>query len=115
VEVEWVEAALLGWRPCDAAFDLIVVLYLQLPAQQLAAVLRRAADGLAPGGTLLVVGHHRDNLENGSGGPKDPRVLLDPEQVAESLAGLRIEKADAVLRPVEGERDAIDALVRARR
>ncbi len=45
MEVEWVEADLLGWRPFDAAFDLIVVLYLQLPAAQLAAVLRRAAGG----------------------------------------------------------------------
>ena len=115
VEVDWVEADLLGWRPFDAAFDLIIVLYLQLPAEQFAAVLRRAIGGLAPGGTLLVVGHHSDNLEHGSGGPKDPGVLFTPEQVAESLAGLRIEKADAVLRPVEGERDAIDALVRARR
>lgn len=115
VEVDWVEADLLGWRPFDAAFDLVAVLYLQLPAEQLSAVLRRAAGGLAPGGTLLVVGHHSDNLENGYGGPKDPRVLFTPEQVAESLAGVRIEKAEAVLRPVEGERDAIDALVRARR
>jgi SAM-dependent methyltransferase len=115
VEVEWVEADLLGWRPFDAAFDLIAVLYLQLPADQLAAVLRRAAGGLAPGGTLIVIGHHSDNLEHGSGGPKDPGVLFTPEQVAESLGDLRIEKAAAVLRPRDGERDAIDALVRARR
>jgi SAM-dependent methyltransferase len=117
VEVEWVEADLLGWRPFDDAFDLIAVLYLQLPGDQLAAVLQRAAGGLAPGGTMLVVGHHRDNLEHGSGGPKDPGVLFTPEQVKETLrgAGLRVEKAAAVLRPREGEPDAIDALVRARR
>ena len=45
VEVDWVEADLLGWRPFDAAFDLIIVLYLQLPAEQLAGVLRRASGG----------------------------------------------------------------------
>jgi len=115
VVVEWVEGDVLEWEPPAAEYDLVAVLYLQLPAEQLAAVLRRAAAGLAPGGTLLVVGHHSDNIEHGFGGPKDPRVLYTPEQVAESLAGLRIEKAEAVLRPVEGERDAIDALVRARR
>ena len=38
-----------GWRPFDAAFDLIVVLYLQLPAEQLAAVLRRAAGAARAG------------------------------------------------------------------
>jgi SAM-dependent methyltransferase len=115
VEVEWVHADLLGWRPFDEAFDLVAVLYLQLPAEQLAQAMRLAAGGLASGGTLLVVGHHSDNLEHGSGGPKDPRVLFTPEQVAGYLDGLRIEKAEAVRRPVEGERDAIDALVRATR
>jgi hypothetical protein len=42
-------------------------------------------------------------------------VLYTPEEVAASLEGLEIEKAERVLRPVEGERDAIDVLVRARR
>jgi SAM-dependent methyltransferase len=115
VDVDWVQADLLGWRPFDEAFDLVVVLYLQLPADQLEQVLRRAAAGLASGGTLLVVGHHSDNIERGYGGPKDPRVLFTPRQVAGYLDGLRVEKAEAVLRSVEGERDAIDALVRARR
>jgi hypothetical protein len=46
------------------------------------------------------------------------RVLLDPAVVADELAGLEVEKAERVLRPVEtddGEAQAIDALVRARR
>ena len=42
-------------------------------------------------------------------------MLLDAEEVAAELDGLVIEKAERVLRPVEGERDAIDTLVRARR
>jgi hypothetical protein len=115
VEVEWLVADLGEWEPPLAAFDLVVVLYLQLPAEELGPILERAAAAVAPGGTLLVVGHHSDNLEHGSGGPKDPRVLFTPEDVAASLDGLEVEKAEAVLRPVEGERDAIDALVRARR
>jgi cyclopropane fatty-acyl-phospholipid synthase-like methyltransferase len=115
VEVEWVHADLLRWRPFEQAFDLVVVLYLQLPGEQLAQVMHRAASGLAPGGTVLVIGHHSDNLEHGSGGPKDPRVLFTPEQIAGYFDGLEIEKADVVLRPVEGGRDAIDALVRATR
>lgn len=115
VEAEWLVADLREWEPPIAAFDLVVVLYLQLPAEELAPILGRAAAAVAPGGTLLVVGHHSDNLEHGSGGPKDARVLFTPEDVAASLDGLEVEKAEAVLRSVEGERDAIDALVRARR
>jgi 2-polyprenyl-3-methyl-5-hydroxy-6-metoxy-1,4-benzoquinol methylase len=115
VEVEWLVADLGEWEPPLGAFDLVVVLYLQLPAEELGPILGRAAAAVAPGGTLLVVGHHSDNLEHGSGGPKDPRVLFTPEDVAALLNGLEVEKAEAVLRPVEVERDAIDALVRARR
>jgi SAM-dependent methyltransferase len=115
VEVEWVEADLREWEPARRAFDLVVALYLQLPAEELGPIMQRAADAVADGGTMLVIGHHSDNLASGSGGPKDPRVLYTPEAVAAELDGLEVEKAEAVLRAVEGERDAIDALVRARR
>ena len=115
VDVEWVEADVLEWQPPEGVFDLVGVLYLQVPAGERRAALARAATALAQGGTLLVVGHHSDNLEHGSGGPKDPRVLYSAEDVAADLDGLEIEKAEAVLRPVQDERDAIDVLVRARR
>jgi SAM-dependent methyltransferase len=118
VEVEWVEGDLLEWQPADGAFDLVVVLYLQVPADERRGILARAAAAVAPGGTLLVVGHDLENLNGGHGGPKDPRVLFTPAHVAGELPGLEIEKAERVLRPVEtqdGEAQAIDALIRARR
>ena len=42
-------------------------------------------------------------------------MLFTPDDVVVELDGLEIEKAERVLRPVEGERDAIDVLVRGRR
>ena len=78
-------------------------------------VLPRAADALAPGGTLLLVGHDRTNLTDGVGGPSDASVLYTPEDVVSDLEGLQIERAERVLRDVAGaDRPAIDALVRAR-
>jgi SAM-dependent methyltransferase len=118
VEVEWVEGDVLEWEPPAGAFDLVAVLYLQLPADERGEALARAAAAVAPGGTLLVVGHDLENLNGGYGGPKDPRVLFTADEVAAELDGLRVEKAERVLRPVEtedGEVNAIDALVRARR
>lgn len=118
VEVEWVEGDLLEWQPARGAFDLVVVLYLQVPADERRRILARAAAAVAPGGTLLVVGHDLENLNGGHGGPEDPRVLFTPAQVTVELPGLQIEKAERVLRPVEtedGETQAIDALIRARR
>ena len=115
VAVEWLVADVVEWEPPADAFDLVVVLYLHLPAEERRPIMRRAAAALAGGGTILVVGHHSANIAEGTGGPQDPRVLFTAEDLAADLEGLDVEKAERVLRPVEGERDAVDALVRARR
>ena len=80
------------------------------------ALVGAATAALAPGGTLLVIGHDLLNLTEGVGGPRDPAVLVTPEAVAAELPGLEIEKAERVRRPVEGsDREAVDTLVRASR
>ena len=116
VEVTWVEADVVEWQPPTASFDLVVVMYLHLPAEQRRRALAHAAAALAPGGVLLVVGHDTSNLLKGTGGPQDPAVLFTPEEIVEDLSGLQIERAEQVKRTVvsdAGEATAIDALVRA--
>lgn len=118
VEVEWVLADVLEYAPKREAFDLVTALYLQLPHEELASVLRSAVDALAPEGTLIVLGHDTTNLTEGLGGPRDASVLFTPEDVVPQLEGLAVERAEKVLRTValeDGEATAIDALVRARR
>ena len=122
----WVCADATSWTP-DAAFDLVVVFYLHLPESQRSAALGVAAGALAPGGTVLVVGHDITNLTDGVGGPPDPSVLYGPDDVVADLragAGdLEVVRAERVLRPVpvtgeDGgtvERNAVDCLVLARR
>jgi SAM-dependent methyltransferase len=116
VEAEFVCADLVGYAPDPQAFDLVLVLYLHISADQRRGVLERAAAAVAPGGTFIFVGHDLTNLTDGVGGPSDPQILCTPEEIAAELPGLEIEKAERVLRDVAGEeRDAIDALVRATR
>ncbi len=118
VEVTWVRADLRDYEPDHGAFDLVVIMYLQLPAAQLAGVMKRAGAALAPGGTLLVVGHDLLNLSQGHGGPQNPEVLFTPADIERDLPGLGIERAERVLRPVtvDGRQvNAIDALVRAKK
>lgn len=116
VEVDWTVADLADHRPAAGGFELVLAAYLHLPAALLSTVLRRAADALAPGGVLLVVGHDVDNIAHGVGGPQDPALLYTPESVRADLGGLRVDRAERVRRPVAGApREAIDTLVRAHR
>jgi SAM-dependent methyltransferase len=116
VSVDWVHADLLDYQPTPGHFDLVLIAYIQLPADRLTALARTAGAALAPGGTLLAVGHDRDNLTRGHGGPKDLSVLWTPQLVTAGLTGLTIEQAEQVDRMVttpDGARTAIDTLVRA--
>jgi 2-polyprenyl-3-methyl-5-hydroxy-6-metoxy-1,4-benzoquinol methylase len=118
VEVEWVLADVLEHELERGAFELVAVLYLQLPHEQLAEVLHTSVGALAPGGTLVVLGHDTTNLTHGHGGPRDASVLFTPEDVVPHLERLVVERAEKVPRTVpleDGEATAIDALVRARR
>ena len=115
VEVEWVVADVLEHTPEPRSFDLVAVLYLQLPHAELARVLRSAAAALAPGGTLVVIGHDATNLTAGYGGPRDPSVLFTPDDVVAELGDLVVERAETVRRVValeDGEATALDAFVR---
>jgi SAM-dependent methyltransferase len=120
VRAEWVTADLRDYTPEPQAYDLVLVFYLQVPATERRPIVRAAAGAVAPGGVFLLAAHDRGNLEHGHGGPQDPTVLYTSGDVVGDLdgAGLEIERAETVKRPVqtpEGERVALDALVRAHR
>lgn len=118
LDVEWVHADVLEYRPEPAAYDAVVIAYLHLDVDPLAAVLRDAARALAPGGTLVVVGHDVTNIADGVGGPQDPAILYTPERVVEALEpveSVRITRAGRVHRQTDrAPQPAIDTLVVAR-
>jgi SAM-dependent methyltransferase len=94
LSVDWQLADLAdAYRPAPQAYDLVCLFYLHLPKAEFHEILRRAADSLSPGGTLLVVGHDLRNLVEGTGGPRDPEVLYRCDELVTALAGLRIDYA----------------------
>ena len=120
VEAEWVCADLTSYEPDPEAFALVVISYLQVPETTRRVVLARAAAALAPGGELFMIGHARRNLTEGVGGPRDPAVLWDPDEIRAELegAGFGVERCEEVIRRVEGEgeaQEAIDVLAEAKR
>jgi SAM-dependent methyltransferase len=108
--VDWVVADVREWGPPPGStYDLVLVAFLHLEGD----VLRRTREWLAPGGRLVVVGHALRNLTDGVGGPQDPRLLHDEDQLRAAARGLRVERLGEVLRPTP-EGDAIDIVLVAR-
>ncbi|MEY4008045.1 MAG: hypothetical protein RLZZ467_1100 [Gemmatimonadota bacterium] len=110
-----VVADLTGWSS-PRRYDLVLVAYLHLPEPTRTAVFSAAAEAVAPGGTLLVIGHDLANLDGGYGGPQDPAVLTTAPALVAAIGPLDVIRAEPVERPVatpDGERIAIDHVLRA--
>jgi SAM-dependent methyltransferase len=122
LDVEWVCADVLTFDAGRDTFDLVLLAYLQLVAEERRTAVRSAFTSLRPGGTFLLVAHDSTNLTEGTGGPSDPAVLLTAEEVLADLDGERFEvqRAERVPRLVQPDdahrgtpaRTAYDALVR---
>ncbi len=102
--------------------DLVLLAYLQLPADQRRHAVRRAWRSLRSGGTFFYVAHDASNLTEGTGGPQDATVLCTAQDVLadlEDAAGLEVVRAGRVARVVPADdghggaaqRVAWDALV----
>lgn len=118
VEVEFVAADLQTWEPSPAAFDLVLLAYMQAPPGVREALHAKVRRALAPAGSVVIVAHHRDNLEEGIGGPPMPEVLFDEELLAADFAGMDVIENTRVLRHVDKDDvvgDAIDIVFIARR
>jgi SAM-dependent methyltransferase len=115
--VEFQVADVRTWEaPHD--YGLVLIAYLHLAEEELAAVVDRASRWLEGGGELFMIGHDRVNIEEGHGGPQDPEILWDLDVIKGWLDGLRLIEGQVVRRPVgvDGEvAYALDTLVRARR
>jgi SAM-dependent methyltransferase len=117
--IDWVHANLLTYAPEPGSKDAVLLMYIHLPEAERRALVQSAARALAPGGTLLVVGHDLTNPAEGAGGPSDTTVLFTAQDVAADLAGepgIEVRLAQRRPRAVEGApRPALDAIVVAER
>ena len=82
--IDWTEADLSTWTPPAEQFDLVSTHYVHL-AGSLEDLFRRLAAAVAPGGTLLIVGHHPSNHQSSTAHPSSPGVHFTAEQIAADL------------------------------
>lgn len=107
-DVRWVTADLTTWEP-DTPFDLVTTFYAHPSIPQL-DFYERIAGWVAPGGTLLVVGHLHD------GHHPDEASVTSADVAARLGEGWRIDTAENRVREVARHATRLaDAVVRATR
>lgn len=118
--IVWVEADLTTWTPAEDRFDLVSAQYVHT-AKPRETLIHRLTASVAPGGTLLIVGHHPSERQTaGSHGPA-PEAQVTAEELAADLDPDRweIAVAEARARSAAGhdghELTIRDAVLRARK
>jgi len=80
----WLQGDVRTWQP-PATYDLISSQFMHLLDGGMPGLVARLADALNPGGTLLVVGHHPDDLHTGLRHATKPGVMFTPDDLAPAL------------------------------
>ncbi len=83
--IEWVREDLTVWDPGRGRYDLVTAQYLHLPSASRRALFGRLAGAVAPGGTLLVVGHHPSDLQTTIPRPQDPDRYFTSDEIVSVL------------------------------
>jgi SAM-dependent methyltransferase len=112
--IAWVEGDLAVWTPPRNHFDLVVCLYVHV-AGSVDEMVRRMASGVAPGGTLLLVGHRPIDPATGKPTAAAGQVQVSVESAVAGLdpSGWELVVAEERPRAVAGT--GVDAVIRARR
>ena len=112
--VDWIEGDLASWTVEKARFDLVMCLYLHI-ADSVEALVRRMASGVAPGGTLFLVGHRPMDPSTGvaTAAASQRQVSVDAAVAALDANAWEILVAEERPRAVVGT--GVDAIIRARR
>lgn len=102
-KVEWRCADVMHYAMGEGEYDLIVMVFLHIPAEQRRRLLVRCNRALKMPGHFIYVGHDIANIEYGQGGPQDPDVLTDADTLHDILGNLTKVKAELVKRRVSVE------------
>jgi 2-polyprenyl-3-methyl-5-hydroxy-6-metoxy-1,4-benzoquinol methylase len=112
--VDWVEGDLAAWSPQQAGFDLVVCLYVHV-AGSVTELVQRMATGVAPGGTLLLVGHRPIDPATGAETPAAGQVQVSVAEARAALDAADWEFVVAEDRPRAVAGTGVDAVICARR
>jgi SAM-dependent methyltransferase len=112
--IHWVEADLATWTPQPDHYDLVACLYVHV-AGSVEAMVQRIAAAVAPGGTLLLVGHRPVDPATGAATPAAGQVQVSTDTATAALDPTRWAFVVAEDRPRAAAGTGVDAVIRARR
>jgi 2-polyprenyl-3-methyl-5-hydroxy-6-metoxy-1,4-benzoquinol methylase len=112
--IDWVEGDLATWTPEPAHYDLVVCLYVHI-AGPVEDMVRRMANGVAPEGTLFMVGHRPIDPSTGAATAAANQVQVSVEAAVAALDSNEWELVVAEERPRAVAGTGVDAVIRARR
>lgn len=83
--ITWERGDLTELVPRPRAYDLVNSQFLHFPRAVREPLFGRLADAVAPGGTLLLVGHHPLDLDTTASRPAEPDLYFTPEELVAAL------------------------------
>lgn len=110
--IAWVEGDLGTWIPPSRHFDLVSCLYVHV-AGSVSEMVTRLGSGVAPGGTLLLVGHRPMDPATGEPTPAAGQVQVSVDEAADALGAHDWEIVVAEERPRAAVGTGVDAVIRA--
>jgi 2-polyprenyl-3-methyl-5-hydroxy-6-metoxy-1,4-benzoquinol methylase len=112
--VRWVQADLATWAPRPDEFDLVACLYVHV-AGSVEELVRRLARGVAPGGTMFLVGHRPIDPATGAATAAAGQVQVSVEAALAAHDPDPWDQLVAEDRPRAMPGTGVDAVIRARR
>jgi len=83
--IAWAQVDLRTWAPGPVRYDLVSSQYLHMPSEPRQALFDHLAVAVAPGGTLLIVGHHPLDLQTTIPRPKEPDLFFTADDIVARL------------------------------
>ena len=91
VAINYTAADLNKYQFKKEYYDLVVMIFLQLPKELNKKVFTESILSLRSGGKLLVETFNKKQINNSSGGPKDPQLLFSEEELKSLTLGLKVK------------------------
>jgi SAM-dependent methyltransferase len=110
--IEWTEGDLTTWAPPSGYYDQVISLYVHVQGS-VGEMVRRLGAGVAPGGTLLLVGHRPIDPATGAPTPSAGQVQVSVDAAVDALDPRDWRIVVAEERPRDAAGAGVDAVVRA--